>query len=143
MSSNMKKQGNANSSKMYVLPIAILFGILTFSSGQYQSGSGANANLFLQPTMPMFSNPSGLGSFYFAASPVRVNPTYNMNPSSAFLNINYRSKLPTSPTFFYAQPSPVLVKYSAIGTPVQPIYYTPTRALFGVRYTYDNFGQVW
>ncbi len=135
-----RKKGN----KLYVLPIAILFGILTFSSGQYSSGYGASGNLFLQPTTPVLSRPSGLGSFYFAASPVYVRPTYGDYPSSAFLNVDYRSRLPASPTFFYARPSPIIFNtYSVIGTPVQPIYYTPTRGLFDVRYTYDNFRQVW
>ena len=140
----MKKQEKANYSRLSVLAVAILFGILTFSNGQWNSNAGANANLFLQPTMPMFSNPSGLASFYFAASPVRVNPTYQFNPSTAFLNIDYRSHLPTSPTFFYANPSPIIFNtYSAIGSPVTPIYYTPTRALFDVRYNYDNAAQIW
>ncbi|MBS3050645.1 MAG: hypothetical protein J4400_00650 [Candidatus Aenigmarchaeota archaeon] len=139
----MASKKTDDSRRLYVLPIAILFGILTFSNGQWASGSGANANLFLQPTMPMFSSPSGLGSFYFAATPVRVNPTYQYNPGSAFLDINYRSKLPTSPTFFYARPSPITFNtYSVIGSPVQPIYYTPTRALFNARYSYDNARQV-
>lgn len=130
-------------SKLSILPVLVLFGILTFSSGQY-SNYGANANLFLQPTVPMFPSSSGLGSFFFAAAPVRVSPTYGMNPGSAFLNIDYRSRLPTAPTFYYTRPQPIIFNtYSTIGTPVQPIYYTPTRALFDVRYAYGNAAQIW
>src|SRR3989338_7298091 len=131
----MTKRTSKN--KFYVLPIAIMFGILTFSSGN--AGSyGASANLFLQPTTPVFPSSSGVGSFFFSAAPVKVNPTYGMNPGGAFLNIDYRSKLP-SPTFYNARVSPIIFNTYAVGTPVQPIYFTPTRALFDVRYTYDNF----
>lgn len=139
----MKGKKKTKTNLTFILPAVIMFGIITFSQGQWSSGAGANANLFLQPTMPMFSSPSGLGSFYFAASPVHVRPTYQDTTGNAFLNINYRSKLPTAPTFFYAKPSPILMRYSALGYPVQPIYYTPTRALYDVRYSYDNFKQVW
>lgn len=135
-----KKKQRTNLS--FILPVAIMFGILTFSSGQASSGYGAQANLFLTPTIPMFQPATSFSSFYFAASPVYVRPTYFDYQPKAFLNVNYRSQLP-SPTFFYAKPTPVLFKYTAIGTPVQPIYYTPTRALYDVRYTYDNFKQVW
>ena len=140
----MTKSGRLDYSKLSLLPVAVLFGILAFSNGGYGSGSGGYANLYLQPTMPMFSNPSGLGSFFFSAAPVRVNPTYDMNPGSAFLNIDFQSHLPTSPTFYYANPSPVIFStYSLIGYPVTPIYYTPTRALFDVRYSYNNARQIW
>ena len=139
----MSRPRKAGFRGLCILPIAVLFGILTFSSGQYNS-YGANANIQLQPTVPMFSSPSGLGSFYFAASPVYVRPTYLDYQSSALLDIDYRSKMSTSPTFFYARPSPIIFNtYSVIGTPVQPIYYTPTRTLFDVSYTYDNFRQIW
>ncbi|MBI4174505.1 MAG: hypothetical protein HY517_02570 [Candidatus Aenigmarchaeota archaeon] len=136
----MSRQNKTNTSKLYILPIAIMFGILTFSSGQASSYGGANANLFLQPTVPTFPS-ANVGSFFFAAAPVRVVPTYLDQPSNAFLHIDYRSRLPTAPTFI-ARKQPIIFSTYAIATPIQPIYFTPTRALFDVRYTYDNFAQV-
>ncbi len=123
----------------FILPMAILFSIITINMGGYNSGYGGYNTLYLQPTMPYFQ-PVNYGSVYFNAMPYYVSPTYRYAQPS-FAGFNY-VPYTFSPSYYsYSRPSQFYVRSYAL--PAEPIYTTPTRAMFNVNYVYTNVGKLW
>ncbi len=123
-----------------ILPVAILFSIITLSNGGF--GNGVYGNLYLQPTTPTFSSGS-LGSFYFASIPTHFAPTYmNYNSRPSFVGFSYNGYAP-QPLQYQSYPSLSRFETKSYMLPVQPVYTTPTSALFDVNYAYSNAGRLW
>ena len=141
-SNNMVKQNNSRSKVSILLPVFIMFAIIFASQGSYNSNYGGFGALSFQPTMPMFSGGSNLFSGGLSYSSNPIQPTFmNYQPASlgsVSFSGSYHN-MPVYPTYSSATPffASGQVYYRQIGG--EPIYSTPTTALFSVNYRYSNF----
>ena len=126
-----------------VIPVLVLFAIITISQASYGNSYGGSGFLSLQPTAPIFQSSNLFsGGLSYASSPIM--PTYNNYQSSGFGSLSFSSRaLPIYQTYQSYSSGSFFSSFSYNYRPAlaEPIYFTPTTALFNVNYGYRNFAQ--